>query len=86
MHQDIPPDRTGEIMVLVRRTSVLVNAARTGMTITYTYVGANEADKWTKKDKDSLAENATNAVCSEKNTRLLLNLGYSMAGLHADKH
>jgi hypothetical protein len=40
-------------MVLVRRTSVLVNAARNGITITYTYVGANEADKWTNKDKDS---------------------------------
>jgi hypothetical protein len=68
----------------VSALSKLTNASRAGMTLNYSYQDKLPADKWTEAGKRKLLAETIKSQCEGKNTRLLLDLGYSMAALHFD--
>jgi hypothetical protein len=70
----------------VTTLSNLTNAQRHGTTLNYTYEDKVLADKWTEADKKKLAADVTKAQCDGKNTRLLIELGYSFGALHVDEN
>jgi len=66
--------------------SRLTNAQRVGTTLNYTYEDKIPADKWTDADKKKLATDVTKTQCDGKNTRWLMELGFSFGAIHVDEN
>lgn len=71
--------------IQVSALSKLTNASRQGMTLNYSYEDRMPAEKWMEADKKKLLADVIKAQCEGKNTRLLLDLGYSIGVMHFDE-